>query len=252
MIAELTGITTIANFRKRDMVLGGQGAPLAPGFHLEFFEKSESPRAIINIGGIANITLLPGDSSISSVLGYDTGPGNVLMDKWTKINLGKNYDENGSWAAQGNIIETLLSNLMSTPYLNITPPKSTGPELFNIGWLRSFLNKSPNYKSADVQATLLEFTAQTISQGLSNYSHNANDVFVCGGGAYNTALISRLEELIAPTPLKDTKALGVAPEWVEAAAFAWLAKQTVEGLNGNIPAVTGAQKPAVLGAIYAK
>jgi anhydro-N-acetylmuramic acid kinase len=252
IIAEKTGITTVANFRGRDMALGGQGAPLVPGFHKAFFEKTGSVRAIVNIGGISNITLLPGDGLSKSVLGYDTGPGNGLMDKWTKINIGKNYDKGGAWAAQGVTIKALLSNLMDTPYLFISPPKSTGPELFNIDWLKSLLEQFPKYRPVDIQATLLEFTAQTISQALSLCSCNINEVFICGGGAYNIVLINRLRELLAPVIVENTSILGIAPEWVEASAFAWLAKQTIEGLSGNMPAVTGAEKSAVLGAIYTK
>ena len=251
-IVEETGITTVANFRGRDMALGGQGAPLVPGFHQAFFEKTGSVRAIVNIGGISNITLLPGDGLAKSVLGYDTGPGNGLMDKWTKINIGKNYDKGGAWAAQGVTIKALLSNLMDTPYLFISPPKSTGPELFNIDWLESLLEKLPKYRPEDIQATLLEFTAQTINKALSLYPLNINEVFICGGGAYNTVLINRLKELTAPVIVESTSILGIAPEWVEASAFAWLAKQTTEGLPGNIPASTGAEKSAVLGAIYTK
>ena len=251
-IVEKTGITTVANFRGRDIALGGQGAPLVPGFHKAFFEKTGSVRAIINIGGISNITFLPGDGLHKSVLGYDTGPGNGLMDKWTKINIGKNYDKGGAWAAQGVTIKALLSNLMDTPYLFISPPKSTGPELFNIDWLESLLEQLPKYRPVDIQATLLEFTAQTISKALSLYSFNINEVFICGGGAYNTVLINRLKELIAPVVVENTSILGIAPEWVEASAFAWLAKQTVEGLPGNVPAATGAEKSSVLGAIYTK
>jgi len=252
IIAELTGITTIANFRDRDMILGGQGAPLVPGFHKTFFEKIGSVRAIINIGGIANITLLPGDGLDSSVLGYDTGPGNGLMDRWTKLNIGKNYDENGAWAAQGTVIEALLISLMEAPYLTVSPPKSTGPELFNISWLKEHLEKLSIYKPEDVQATLLEFTALTISQAISDHKIKVNEVFLCGGGAYNVNLVGRLKELIAPTMVSSTSMLGIAPEWVEAAAFAWLAKQTIEGLPGNIPSVTGAKKASILGAIYTK
>ena len=252
IIAELTGITTIANFRDRDMILGGQGAPLVPGFHKTFFEKIGSVRAIINIGGIANITLLPGDGLDSSVLGYDTGPGNGLMDRWTKLNIGKNYDENGAWAAQGTVIEALLISFMEAPYLTVSPPKSTGPELFNISWLKEHLEKLSIYKPEDVQATLLEFTALTISQAISDHKIKVNEVFLCGGGAYNVNLVGRLKELIAPTMVSSTSMLGIAPEWVEAAAFAWLAKQTIEGLPGNIPSVTGAKKASILGAIYTK
>jgi|TARA_B110000503_G_scaffold126766_1_gene195717 anhydro-N-acetylmuramic acid kinase len=249
-IAELTGITTVADFRRRDIALGGQGAPLVPRFHLEFFEKIGSVRAIINIGGISNVTLLPGDGIVSSVLGYDTGPGNGLMDKWIKTHLGDNYDESGAWASEGNVAEALLSSLMSAPYVIEPAPKSTGPELFNLYWLQKHLSKLPSYNPRDVQATLLEFTAQTIAQALHSHGFKIDEVYICGGGAHNTSLVKRLEGLLYPAPVASTSTLGIAPSWVEAVAFAWLAKQTIEGMPGNIPTVTGAKKASVLGAIY--
>ena len=251
-IAELTGITTVADFRRRDIALGGQGAPLVPRFHLEFFEKIGSIRAIINIGGISNITLLLGDGMISSVLGYDIGPGNGLMDKWIKENLGKDYDESGAWASEGSAVKALLSSLMSTSYITEPAPKSTGPELFNMCWLQEHLRKIPPCRPADVQATLLEFTAKTITQALHSHKLKVDEVYICGGGAHNIALVRRLGELLHPTLVENTSALGVAPGWVEAVAFAWLAKQTIEGAPGNIPAVTGAKKASILGAIYTK
>ncbi|MFT7267630.1 MAG: anhydro-N-acetylmuramic acid kinase [Porticoccus sp.] len=249
-IAELTGITTVADFRRRDIALGGQGAPLVPRFHLEFFEKIGSIRAIINIGGISNITLLLGDGMVSSVLGYDTGPGNGLMDKWIKANLGENYDESGAWASEGNVAEALLSSLMSTSYITEPIPKSTGPELFNMCWLQEHLRQLPSCSPENVQATLLEFTAKTITQALHSHKLKVDEVYICGGGARNIALVNRLAELLHPALVEDTSALGIAPGWVEAIAFAWLAKQTIEGAPGNIPTVTGAKKASVLGAIY--
>ena len=249
-IAQLTGITTVADFRRRDIILGGQGAPLVPAFHQATFEKNGCPRAIVNIGGVANITLLPGDGSTSSLLGYDTGPGNGLMDKWTKIHLHQNYDDGGHWASQGQVVDALLEHLMSTTYLSQPAPKSTGPELFNILWLNDHLNQLPKAEPVDVQATLLEFTAQTITQALMSHSPKPVEVFVCGGGAYNTALIQRMETLLYPSLIASTAQLGIAPEWVEAVAFAWLGKQTLEGKPGNVPAVTGATQASVLGAIY--
>ena len=251
-IAELTGITTVADFRRRDIALGGRGAPLVPRFHLEFFEKIGSIRAIINIGGISNITLLLGDGMTSSVLGYDIGPGNGLMDKWVKENLGKDYDESGAWASEGSAVKALLSSLMSTSYIIEPAPKSTGPELFNMCWLQEHLRKIPPCRPADVQATLLEFTAKTITQALHSHKLKVDEVYICGGGAHNIALVRRLGELLHPTLVENTSALGVAPGWVEAVAFAWLAKQTIEGAPGNIPAVTGAKKASILGAIYTK
>jgi anhydro-N-acetylmuramic acid kinase len=249
-IAQLTGITTVADFRRRDMILGGQGAPLVPAFHRAIFEKNGCSRAIVNIGGVANITLLPGDGSTSSLLGYDTGPGNGLMDKWIKIHRHQDYDNSGQWASQGHVIVALLERLMNTAYLAQPAPKSTGPELFNSHWLNNHLKQLPEAEPVDVQATLLEFTAQTISQGLKSQPPEPTEVFFCGGGAYNTALIQRIETLLHPSLFASTAQLGIAPEWVEAVAFAWLAKQTLEGKSGNAPTVTGATQASVLGAIY--
>jgi len=247
-ITQLTGITTVADFRRRDMALGGQGAPLVPAFHQSVFEKPGFSRAIVNIGGMANITLLPGDGS--SLLGYDTGPGNGLMDKWIKQHQKLDYDDGGQWASQGTVISPLLEALMSTSYLAEPAPKSTGPELFNSEWLNQHLTQLPDASPVDVQATLLEFTAQTISQALKVHTPTPGEIFFCGGGTYNTTLIQQLEALLHPKLIASTTELGIPPEWVEAVAFAWLAKQTLEGKPGNAPSVTGATQSAVLGAIY--
>ncbi len=249
-IAQLTGITTVADFRRRDIALGGHGAPLVPAFHQAVFEKPGFSRAIVNIGGMANITLLTGDNSPSSLLGYDTGPGNALMDSWTNLNLNQSFDKNGRWAAQGQVIDHLLQQLLDTTYLSQPAPKSTGPELFNITWLTEHLQQQAEFSAVDVEATLLEFTAHTISAALKSHAPVVRDVFFCGGGAYNTALMQRLETLLHPMLIASTAQLGIAPEWVEAVAFAWLAQQTLEGRPGNAPSVTGASKASVLGAIY--
>ena len=249
-IAQLTGITTVADFRRRDIALGGHGAPLVPAFHQAVFEKPGFPRAIINIGGMANITLLPGDELPSSLLGYDTGPGNGLMDSWVNQNLGHPFDKNGHWAAQGQVIDALLQQMLKTPYLSQPAPKSTGPELFNLSWLTGHLQQLPEVSAVDVQATLLEFTAHTITEAVKSQIPLAREVFFCGGGTYNTALMQRLETLLHPTLIASTEQLGVAPEWVEAVAFAWLAKQTLERKPGNVPMVTGASKASILGAIH--
>jgi anhydro-N-acetylmuramic acid kinase len=249
-IAQLTEITTVADFRRRDIALGGHGAPLVPAFHQAVFEKPGLSRAIVNIGGMANITLLTGDNSLSSLLGHDTGPGNALMDSWTNLNLNQPFDKNGCWAAQGQVIDPLLQQLLETPYLSQPAPKSTGPELFNITWLKEHLQQQAEFSASDVQATLLEFTARTISDALKSHVPVVGDVFFCGGGTYNTALMQRLETLLHPMLSASTAQLGIAPEWVEAVAFAWLAQQTLEGKPGNAPSVTGASKASVLGAIY--
>lgn len=249
-IAAATGITTIADFRRRDIALGGQGAPLVPAFHQALFEKIGSPRTIINIGGIANVTLLTGNGDLSSLIGFDTGPGNGLMDRWIKQHQNKNYDDKGQWAAQGDVIDDLLTSLMDTPYLQQLPPKSTGPELFNSQWLAKHLALLTEVKPVDVQATLLEFTAQTITQALNSQVQTTTEIFFCGGGAYNTTLMQRLKTLLHPNLVASTAQLNIAPEWVEAAAFAWLAKQTLEQKPSNVPKVTGASKMAILGGIY--
>jgi len=249
-IAQMTGITTVADFRRRDIALGGQGAPLTPLFHRAAFEKPGTTRAIINIGGIANITLLYGDG-VSSPLGYDTGPGNGLMDSWILQHLGKAYDDNGQWASEGRVIQPLLEQLLKTPYLHKKAPKSTGRELFNPEWLsqqRASFRHSTD--PADMQATLLEFTAQTIIASIKKSHRPIAEVYLCGGGAYNGALISRISALLGPTQVRTTEALGILPGWVEAMAFAWLAQQTLAGKPGNEPTVTGASTASVLGAIH--
>ena len=249
-IAHLTGITTVADFRRRDIALGGQGAPLTPLFHRAAFEKPGTPRVIINIGGIANITLLYGDD-VSSPLGYDTGPGNGLMDSWILQCLGKAYDDNGQWASEGRVIQPLLEQFLKTPYLLKKPPKSTGRELFNPEWLTQQLASFGNSADpADLQATLLEFTAQTISTSIRKSHGPIAEAYLCGGGAYNGALVSRISALLAPIQVSTTEALGILPGWVEAMAFAWLAQQTLAGKPGNEPTVTGASAASVLGAIH--
>jgi len=249
-IAHLTGITTVADFRRRDIALGGQGAPLTPLFHRATFEKPGTLRAIINIGGIANITLLFGDG-VSSPLGYDTGPGNGLMDSWILQSLGEAYDDNGQWASEGQVIPTLLEQFLKTPYLFKKAPKSTGRELFNPEWLsQQLVSFGDSIEPADLQATLLEFTAQTISTSIRKSHRPITEAYLCGGGAYNGALVSRISALLDPIQVSTTEALGILPGWVEAMAFAWLAQQTLAGKPGNEPTVTGASAASVLGAIH--
>ena len=243
-IAELTGITTVADFRRRDIAVGGQGAPLVPAFHQAIFSSRGKKRAVINIGGMANVTILAGDDS---VIGYDTGPGNVLMDGWINRHQEKNYDCNGDWANSGTCNQHLLDKLLKHPFFAKLAPKSTGREDFNLAWLDLLLTDI-NCTAHDVQATLLELTAITISTELTRQD-NINEIFICGGGAFNSALMTRLEALTHPIPLQNTTMAGVSPQWVEGCAFAWLAKQCIEGLAGNCPAVTGASKAVVLGTI---
>lgn len=249
-IAGHTGITTVADFRRRDIALGGHGAPLVPAFHQAIFHQPGARRAIINIGGIANITLLE-KSDETPMQGYDTGPGNGLMDAWTLTHLQQPYDAEGNWSRQGKTLPALLEQLLSTPYLALPPPKSTGRELFNLDWLNGQLGTlNQPFEPADVQATLLDFTAQTIASAIKRHSEEPLDVFLCGGGAHNRALVEKLSALLDPIQVATTDSIGVPVDWVEAIAFAWLAQQTLEGKPGNAPAVTGARTAAILGAIY--
>lgn len=244
IIAERCKITTVADFRRRDMAAGGQGAPLAPAFHQFAFASTSHNRAIVNIGGMANITpLIKGKAR----QGFDSGPGNVLMDGWIEQKLGQAFDKNGEWAASGTVDKVLLERLLCHPYLTLSPPKSTGREVFNNNWLNTQLN---NEAAADVQATLLEFTARTIATEIAQLNQSIDEVYICGGGAYNPILMKRLTKLLAPRAVASTSELGIAPEWVEAAAFAWLGQQTLNNLSGNIPTATGASRACILGAIY--
>jgi anhydro-N-acetylmuramic acid kinase len=245
VIAAKTEIPVIADFRSTDMALGGQGAPLVPAFHSAVFGKKGKNIAVVNIGGISNVTLMN-----EKVLGYDTGPGNVLMDAWTQLHKKQPFDKNGLWAKSGKVNLDLLKSLLSDSFFKQGPPKSTGRELFNLAWLEKHLAKFPKLKAEDVQATLLELTAQSITQGIKLSKFKADAIYICGGGAYNLTLMNRLSELNAPTKVESTLKLGIDPSWVEAMAFAWLAKQSLEGKPGNLPSVTGAKKAARLGAIY--
>ncbi len=244
-LAMLTGITTISDFRRRDIAEGGQGAPLAPAFHKAVFASPTSDRAIVNIGGMANITLLPAKGQCS---GFDTGPGNVLMDTWIHQQKALAFDDGGRWAASGKIDNALLQQLLALPYFqHESGPRSTGREDFDAALLS---NIPGNIRGEDVQATLLEFTAQTIAAPLLRLDSRPSQLYACGGGAYNTALIQRLETLLHPMIVTSTQQLGIAPEWVEAMAFAWLAHRRLEGKSGNIPSVTGAAREVLLGAVY--
>jgi anhydro-N-acetylmuramic acid kinase len=246
VIAERTGITTVTDFRRRDMAAGGQGAPLVPAFHQAVFHSSAIDRVVVNIGGMANITWLP---KSGKTLGFDTGPGNVLMDAWILKNLGKPYDANGDWAASGTADKNLLARLLAHPFLQQTPPKSTGREAFNLCWLETEL-AGLQVTPADVQATLLAFTAESIAKDIKQLTSASCEVFVCGGGAYNLKLMAELQSRLPHAKLASTAELGIAPEWAEAMAFAWLAKQTMERKNGNLSAVTGAKREVILGGVY--
>lgn len=253
VIAELTGITTVADFRRRDMAAGGQGAPLVPAFHHAVFHDSTHNRAVLNLGGMANITALPSDPA-APVTGFDTGPGNVLMDTWAQEIMQTPYDAGGHWAASGRVIPKLFKSMTKDAYFDQPPPKSTGREHFHRAWLQRHLDAaqlgemSPEL-AANVQATLCELTALTVTQALARWTHNLSEVIVCGGGTRNALLMQRIQSL-AGIRVISSDVLGVDPLHVEALAFAWLAKRTLESLSGNLPSVTGAKHPVVLGGIY--
>lgn len=245
LLAELTGITVIADFRSRDIAAGGQGAPLVPAFHDALFRSPNAHRVILNLGGIANLTNLAPESA---TIGFDCGPGNMLMDAWAQQNIDRLYDENGAWASTGQPLPDLLARLMQHPFLALTPPKSCGREEFGLAWLTRQLdgNEAPE----DVQATLVEFTVASVADALRRHCGSPDELYVCGGGAHNGLLMRMLGERFTTWRVATTDFLGLPAEHVEAMAFAWLAQRTLHGEPGNLPAVTGAHGPRILGAIY--
>ena len=243
-IAEASGIATIADFRRADMAAGGQAAPLVPPFHDVLFRHPDEPRVVANIGGISNITVLHATEPVS---GFDTGPGNALMDAWCQQHQGSGYDEEGRWAASGEVIQTLLSRLLVDPYLGEAPPKSTGKERYNLGWLTPQLDDS--ISAADVQRTLTAFTAQSLADAVSRWAPDTARMLVCGGGRLNPVLMDDLNAAL-PCPVEAVERVGVDGDAVEAAAFAWLAYKRLRGEPANAPAVTGARGPRVLGGLY--
>jgi anhydro-N-acetylmuramic acid kinase len=246
-IAQATGITTVADFRRRDMAAGGEGAPLAPLLHRNVFHSQEYDRAVVNIGGISNVTVLP---KSGACLAFDTGPGNVLMDYWIGKHQQCRFDDNGQWAVQGTANPALLKSLLDEAYFSKTAPKSTGRELFNSHWLEDKLcNFGESISAVDVQATLLSFTVNSIAADIIRL-FSPQQVFVCGGGASNAALMKALAETMNNCSVESTSALGLDPDWVEAIAFAWMAKQTIEGKEIDTTAFTGASSPIILGGIY--
>ncbi|MEL5616376.1 anhydro-N-acetylmuramic acid kinase [Serratia marcescens] len=249
LIAALSGITTVADFRRKDMAFGGQGAPLVPAFHQALFERDDRLTVVLNIGGVSNISVL---QTGKAPLGYDTGPGNLLLDAWTEKHLGKPYDQDAAWASQGSVSAPLLHHLLDESYFSRPAPKSTGRELFSLAWLEQKLKNFPTVSSQDVQATLVELTAETISQELLKLSDHSLPavLMLCGGGARNPLLVSRLRSLLPAWTTGITTDAGLNIDYVEAAAFAWLAHQRITNQPGNVPAVTGASKAVSLGAIY--
>lgn len=258
IIAEKTGITTLADFRRRDMAAGGQGAPLTPGFHNEIFRTASEDRIILNLGGIANITWLPANSNLP-VIGFDTGPGNTLLDAWISKHLNKNHDEKGAWAASGKIDVKLLDAMLADDYFKLSHPKSTGREYFNLQWLEKILlgnhlqntgdTKSNGRIAENIQATLCELTVLSIAITIDKLIKPCK-ILVCGGGIKNHYLIERLKINCPWSSIHSTDEYGVPPQWLEAMAWAWLAKQTLNKKPGNLPTVTGASKKVILGAVY--
>ena len=245
LLAELSGISIVVDFRNRDMAAGGQGAPLVPAFHDAAFRSPEVHRIILNVGGIANVTNLnPG----SITKGFDTGPGNMLLDAWVQRHTGRVFDEAGKWASSGHVIPRLLDALLAHPFLDLAPPKSCGREQFNIDWLES--NLVGGEPAEDVQATLLELSARSIASAIEHWCGEPQELAVCGGGAHNEMLLRCLSALLPRTRIQTSDILGIGADWVEALAFAWLARQTLHGLPGNLPSVTGARGARILGAIY--
>lgn len=251
VIAERTGITTVADFRRRDVAAGGHGAPLMPAFHAARLQSESEDRAVLNLGGIGNFTLLPKHASRENggVRGFDTGPANALMDAWCERHIGTPYDAGGAFAASGKVDADLLARLMDDPWFALPPPKSTGREQFHLSWLESRLDGLA-LPVADVQATLLELTAATVADALQATQAATARVLVCGGGVHNAALMARLSARMPQAVVESTAAHGLDPDYVEAMGFAWLARETLAGRPGNLPGVTGAKGPRVLGAIY--
>jgi anhydro-N-acetylmuramic acid kinase len=254
LLAELCGIDVIADFRSRDVAAGGQGAPLVPAFHQAVFGSDDDMRVAVNIGGISNISILPAGKQ-AATSGFDTGPGNVLMDAWIARHQGRSYDADGAWGASGKVDAALLAALRSDAYFALPPPKSTGRDLFHGDWLETRLQGFRQLPPTDVQATLTAFTATTIADAIVAHAPAAAAVYVCGGGAYNGYLLALLAQALQagggrPVPVMSTEVLGVAPNHVEALAFAWLAQRFCLRLPGNLPAVTGARGLRVLGGLY--
>ena len=249
IIAEECGITTVADFRRRDMAAAGQGAPLVPAFHEQVFRDKKKDRVILNLGGIANITILPADKN-EAVTGFDTGPANTLINHWTQQHQNKSYDESGQWAASGEINSEFLEQLLKDDYFKLTPPKSTGTEYFNPAWLTKHLAVFPFLAAEDVQASLTAFTAITVKDAVNQHAPDVEEMIVCGGGVHNDFLFQQLKSRLTHIEINSSAKYDLDPDYIEATAFAWLAKQTMEHKPGNLPEVTGAKRKVILGGIY--
>ena len=249
-LALKTGIRVVSDFRTADIKAGGQGAPLAPAFHNAVFRSKTENRGILNIGGIANLTVLPADQT-QAVIGFDTGPGNNMMDAWMAKNYAKSFDKNGELARSGTIINNLLKQCLSDAYFKSPPPKSTGFEQFNLDWLNTQLDRyaEKDLSGADIQATLCELTAQSIASDITEHAQNISHLLVCGGGVHNAYLMERIQHTLPDCKVESTEVCGIHPDWMEAMAFAWLAKRTINDQPGNLPSVTGAKQAVILGQI---
>ncbi|MFM1908392.1 MAG: hypothetical protein RLZZ591_2069 [Pseudomonadota bacterium] len=252
LLAELTGITVVADFRSRDVAAGGQGAPLVPAFHQALFAQAHKRVGVLNIGGISNVSLLgPLSTTTPEVMGFDCGPGNVLMDLWCQQHLGKAYDQDGAWAASGQVCKPLLTQLLNEPYFALPAPRSTGRDLFSPSWLEAHLTQHRHVSVQDVQATLAMLTAQCCADSvLASGGGAIQELLVCGGGAFNAHLMALLQKALPGIEVKTTDAAGLPPMQVEAAAFAWLAARAMTGQTGNLPLITGARGARILGAVY--
>ena len=250
IIAEITGLPVVADFRRRDMAAGGQAAPLVPGFHELMFRTSHTNRVIVNIGGISNITLLSQHDE-DPVIGFDTGPGNALMDGWIQKQRAQSYDSNGAWAAGGHTDQELMQLLLADDFLSGTPPKSTGREHYNLAWLDEItLSMAHSISAQNVQTTLTEFTARTVAEAVQRWAYPTGELIVCGGGRHNSLLMTQLQTHISQYKVVPCEELNIEGDWIEAAAFAWLACLRFDARPGNIPSVTGARGKRVLGAVY--
>ena len=246
VIAERTGITTVADFRRRDVAAGGHGAPLLPALHAALLLAPDEDRAVLNLGGIANLTLLPASGAVR---GFDTGPANALLDAWCERHTGAAFDADGAFATRGTADGALLAQLLADPWFALPPPKSTGREQFHLGWLEAHLG-GPARRPEHVQATLLDLTAASVADALRAAQPSTRRVLACGGGVHNRALLARIAARLPEAVVESTAAHGVDPDFIEAMGFAWLARETLAGRPGNLPSVTGAKGPRVLGAIY--
>ncbi len=245
-LAGQTGITCVSNFRQRDMLFGGQGAPLAPLFHHHLFFQEDITRVALNLGGIANISILHRNGDIE---GFDIGPANTLMDQWIQEHRQQRYDRDANWARSGQLHSKLLARLLDEPWLQQKPPKSTGPELFNIKWLRRFID-AIDISPEDVQRTLCEYSAIIIADAVHAHAPHSEEIIICGGGIYNPLLMDRLRSRLSEIPILTSDRYGISPDWIEASMLAWLAWRTLNGMSGNVPAATGADRETILGSIH--